>query len=389
MQGQPGSYQPEYTQLDYPRQGYQQQGYQQAGYQAEQTQLDQPQQGYLPQGFEHGAGFEQGAGGSQPPAPSSDSRMPWPPPAGHAPASLPPGGQSLYGAPVPPEEDMSDTDRMLRPQGLFRPQGQYGGPAQYGPPGQYGGSGQYGAPAQYGMPGPYGEPGQYGPPQWPGGQGPGGMPRTLPRGFSRVPRPPRAMLAVVAGVVVVVVAVTGVFLTMRGNAGAGVPDTTAGGGTPTATASSPSSTAEKQAATALAALLPQSGTDRGDVIDAVTAVQGCKTLPKDARIFSRAAMNRQTLLTKLSSLPGRSALPPALVSDLTGAWQASAQVDTDLAKWATDAIAHCRRGNPKDPNLVASYGPDGQASTGKAAFVKLWNPLARSFGLTTYTVDQL
>jgi hypothetical protein len=204
----------------------------------------------------------------------------------------------------------------------------------------------------------------------------------------RTGRPGRRLVPVVIAVVLFVVVVGAIYLTTRGG-GTGSTGTNNSGSTPSATASSPSSTAEKQAATALAALLPQSGTDRGDVIDAVTNVDGCKMLPKAATTFSTAAKNRQTLLSKLATLPGRSALPAALVTDLTGAWQASAQVDSDLAKWANTAITHCHKGNLKDPNLVASSGPDGQASTNKAAFVKLWNPIARRFGLPTYTAGQL
>ena len=66
-----------------------------------------------------------------------------------------------------------------------------------------------------------------------------------------------------------------------------------------------------------------------------------------------------------------------MISDLTTAWQASATVDADLAKWATDAAGHCRKGNLNDPNYTATIPFDSKATNGKIAFVKLWNPLAR------------
>ena len=64
-------------------------------------------------------------------------------------------------------------------------------------------------------------------------------------------------------------------------------------------------------------------------------------------------------------------------------------MDADLAKWATAAASHCRKGNQNDPNLKASYGPDGQATAGKQAFARLWNPLARKYALRTYQPEQL
>jgi hypothetical protein len=148
---------------------------------------------------------------------------------------------------------------------------------------------------------------------------------------------------------------------------------------------------QRQAAAQLSALLPQSGTDRADVIDAVGNVRSCgKNLRKDVQIFSTAASNRRALVSKLGSLPGRSALPAAMLTDLSGAWQASAQVDTDLAQWAATAASHgCHKGNSKDHSLQASYGPDGQATAGKQAFARLWNPLAKRYGLRTYQWEQL
>jgi hypothetical protein len=140
--------------------------------------------------------------------------------------------------------------------------------------------------------------------------------------------------------------------------------------------------AEKAAATRLSALLSQSGADHSGVVAAVGNVDACgKDLAKDARIFTKSAANRRALLAKLAQLPGRSALPAAMLADLARGWQASAQVDTDLAKWATAAARHCHKGNQNDPNLAASNGPDRTASEGKAAFATAWNRLARRYGL--------
>jgi hypothetical protein len=197
--------------------------------------------------------------------------------------------------------------------------------------------------------------------------------------------------AIVAAVLVLVVAGV-IVLATRGGSGSGTP--TAGatmGATPT-TSATPNGQAEQQAATQLATLLPQSGADRGAVIDADADVSNCgNNLAQDTSAFSKSASNRQTLLSKLDSLPNRSALPPALVTALSGAWQTSAQADTDLAKWAQDMLSGgCSKHKAaNDPNLRASFGPDGQATADKQAFVKLWNPLATKYGLKHYQVGDL
>ena len=118
---------------------------------------------------------------------------------------------------------------------------------------------------------------------------------------------------------------------------------------------------------------------------AVSNVAACgHGLSRDAQVFSTAASNRLSLLAKLAQLPGRAALSPAMISQLTTAWQASATVDADLAKWATDAAGHCRKGNLNDPNYTATIPFDSKATNGKIAFVRLWNPLAHKDGLPTY-----
>jgi hypothetical protein len=160
---------------------------------------------------------------------------------------------------------------------------------------------------------------------------------------------------------------------------------------PTAKAGS-GSTAERQAATALAGLLAQSGTDRGAVVSADVNVGACGSqLAQDARTFSHAAESRRRMMAKLSALPGKSVLPASLVQDLTGAWQASADVDIDLARWARSALDHgCNRKTiNSSPYLHRSYVPDGRATSDKQAFISLWNPIARQYGLTSYQTDQL
>ena len=183
------------------------------------------------------------------------------------------------------------------------------------------------------------------------GGGPGPRRGRLPFGS----KGPVILLAAAGAIVVIVVAA--ILLSSHGKTAANAGSSTSASGTPTGT-SSASATAktQHQAATSLSALLSQSGGDRADVSAAYTDVSTCgKNLAKDAAMFNKAAANRRTLLGKLAKLPGRSALSTEMLTDLTNAWQASATVDADLAKWATDEAGHCNKKQVlKDKNYIAA-----------------------------------
>ena len=148
---------------------------------------------------------------------------------------------------------------------------------------------------------------------------------------------------------------------------------------------------EQQAAQTLAGMLSQSVSDRAAIVQAVADVKNCgPSLSQDPQVFERAASSRQTLLAGLAAMPGTSALPGGMLRDLSGAWQASITADTDFAHWADDEITQgCVQDDSGDPNLVASTGPDNQATADKQAFVGLWNPVATQYGLTSYAWNQL
>jgi hypothetical protein len=158
---------------------------------------------------------------------------------------------------------------------------------------------------------------------------------------------------------------------------------------PRSAAASPAQ--QRAAAAGLAALLARSVTDRDAISNAVVDVNHCgPALTRDSQTFRSAAHSRQLLLSQLADLPGRSALPGAMVRALSGAWQASIAADEDLARWAQDeASGGCAHTNHADPNLAASNGPDQQATADKTAFVSLWNAIAATYQLTTYQTGQL
>jgi hypothetical protein len=188
---------------------------------------------------------------------------------------------------------------------------------------------------------------------------------------------------------VAVVAIVALVLATR-SSGSGQP--TGSATTPSTTSSTPASNAAQQAAAQqLAGLLSQSGNFRAGVNAAVSDVSGCKKLRTARTAFGDSAHNRQNLLAQLASMSNRSALPAPMLQSLTGAWQASVQVDMDLHDWAQDEISGgCDKQKVQsDPKYQASLGPDSTASSDKVAFTQAWKPIADKYGLTPYQPGQL
>ena len=185
-----------------------------------------------------------------------------------------------------------------------------------------------------------------------------------------------------------------------GNGPVAMPARTSGAPAPPASPSSaapaspltaaPTAT-EQQAAESLASLLAQSVADRAAVDHAYDDMRSCgPDLSADAQVFQNAAASRQQLVSQLADLPSGSALPPQMLQELSGAWQASATADSDYAQWAQDEGAGtCMPDDTADPNFQAASGPNEQATQDKLAFTRLWNQLADSYGLTQYGQGQL
>jgi hypothetical protein len=153
--------------------------------------------------------------------------------------------------------------------------------------------------------------------------------------------------------------------------------------------SSATASAQQQGADNLSALLASSVSDRGAINNAYNDVQSCgPTLAQDQATFQQAVTSRQSLLSRLGSMPDAAALPAGMISSLTQAWQASITADQDFAAWAQDESANCTP-NGSDANLSAATGPDNQATQDKTAFVASWNPIAQQYALPTYSQGQL
>jgi hypothetical protein len=177
-----------------------------------------------------------------------------------------------------------------------------------------------------------------------------------------------------------------------GSTGASPASSAVSGGesTPAASSSAPAVT-EQQAATSVAGMLSQSVSDRAAIGSAAADVGACgPNLNSDPKVFDDAANSRQSLLARLSTMPGRAALPSALINDLTQAWQASVAADQAYAQWANDEITQgCVANDTSDSGYQATVTPNANATKYKAAFVAGWNPVAARYGLTQYRQDQL
>lgn len=170
------------------------------------------------------------------------------------------------------------------------------------------------------------------------------------------------------------------------------PPSASGSGLASAPPAASEPPSEQTAAQGLAQLLVSSVSDRSAVVAAVGDVNACGSgLSQDARTFQQAAAHRQQLLGQLGSLPGASTLPAQMIQDLSNAWQASRQADQDFAAWAGDenSGSGCTQDDSGNANYQAANGPDNEATTAKQEFVRLWNPIATQYGLTTYQWDQL
>nr|WP_059422662.1 hypothetical protein [Streptomyces azureus] len=156
---------------------------------------------------------------------------------------------------------------------------------------------------------------------------------------------------------------------------------------------SPSADPARAQAVELDKLLADSGNSRSTVINAVADVKGCDNLAQAAKDLRDAARQRNQLVTRLSGvtvdkLPDHAALTTAL----TKAWQASASADNHYAAWADQTAGKkgCKKGQARVTGQTqAGNRASGVASAEKAKAAKLWNGIAKTYGLTERQPTQL
>jgi hypothetical protein len=156
---------------------------------------------------------------------------------------------------------------------------------------------------------------------------------------------------------------------------------------PTLQSTSPTSPSDSSAvhdqASQLNALITQSGTARGSVVDAVAAVSSCTDVSASANALAAAADSRQDALDHLESLD-TDALPRGvqLRSTLRTALQKSLEADQYFAAWAQSVQrGGCGGSAPHDSHYQAATQASREATAAKHYFVRLWNPIATSEGL--------
>jgi enamine deaminase RidA (YjgF/YER057c/UK114 family) len=212
---------------------------------------------------------------------------------------------------------------------------------------------------------------------------------------------PKVLIAiVVAGCVVAGLVVGGLLSSSGGDAtgnSAATASSTATAGTATsgpATGTTAADDQAKQQAQALDALLNTSGNSRSAVVSAVESVKSCKNLPASASALRSASSQRTSLVTQLGTL-AVDKLPDhaALTEALTKAWQASAAADGHYASWADQAQSQpgvCKNGNAGTTDETqAGDKESGTATQQKKKAVKLWNTIAKQYGLSQREYSQL
>jgi hypothetical protein len=156
---------------------------------------------------------------------------------------------------------------------------------------------------------------------------------------------------------------------------------------------SPSADPAEQQAVALDKLLADSGNSRTTVINAVEDVKSCDNLAQAAKDLRGAAQQRTGLVTRLAELPVDKLPDNAALTDaLKKAWQASASADNHYAAWADQTAGKkgCRKGQARTTDQTAAGNrASGTASTEKVKAAKLWNAIAKSYGLTERRPTQL
>ncbi|MFL4905055.1 hypothetical protein ACJ6WF_18145 [Streptomyces sp. MMS24-I2-30] len=231
-------------------------------------------------------------------------------------------------------------------------------------------------------------------PQGPGGGGgrrgaQDGGGRGGRRGGSRVP------LIAAAGVGIIVLGVgAGALLSSGGGDDKGDNKKTVAASAP-ADSGSPSAAddpAQPQAA-GLDKLLADSGGSRASVIKAVADVKACRNQGEAAAALRAAAKQRTDLVSRLSQL-AVDQLPDhaELTTALTKAWQASASADNHYAAWADQAAKKngCKKGQARTTGQAQEANRDsGTASTEKSKAARLWNAIAKKYGLTERQATQL
>lgn len=142
-------------------------------------------------------------------------------------------------------------------------------------------------------------------------------------------------------------------------------------------------------------ILDQSSKGRGQVGKTVGDVRSCSITPNTAAIeIDQVVANRRTVLSSITSLTNNAGPDgSALIGSLQSAIQNSIDADIYYASWMRYLYSRyyytypigCPSGSaPTNSDYDMAVEASGRASASKQQFVDLFNPIAESFGLTTW-----
>ncbi|MFJ9415690.1 hypothetical protein ACIRPT_16165 [Streptomyces sp. NPDC101227] len=148
----------------------------------------------------------------------------------------------------------------------------------------------------------------------------------------------------------------------------------------------PSADPAEAQAKGLDALLGDSGNSRSSVVNAVQSIKSCDKLGAAAKDLRDAAGQRNGLVTRLKALPVDKIPNNAqLTAALTKAWRASAAADNHFAAWAGQVGGKkgCHKGKARSTRHTAQAGAaSSEATKDKQLAARIWNPIAKKYGLT-------
>jgi serine/threonine protein kinase len=208
------------------------------------------------------------------------------------------------------------------------------------------------------------------------------------RRYSRRPRHRRRAIGLIlalAAVGIVAAVAVGVVLSARparGRPAVSSPATTsARSSSPTPTPTSTATLASRQAA-AVNDLLSSSAATRTALQGAVTEAGDCTNLSSAVSQIQNAVNRRSTEYQQATAL-STSALADGTVvkTDLTAALRNSLDADRDYLAWAQQQLTLGCAPASQSSAYNAASNADTQADAAKAAFVRVWNPIAARYGI--------
>ncbi|MFI6510207.1 hypothetical protein ACIBCT_21590 [Streptosporangium sp. NPDC050855] len=139
--------------------------------------------------------------------------------------------------------------------------------------------------------------------------------------------------------------------------------------------------AESQARV-LDALLADSGGSRSGLGDALERLRSCEDTAGALAVLQRITDARREQVIQANAL-GTGALDDgdAVKERLTRALTASFEADEAFLAWAARRNTGCDRDLSEDDDYRRGLAFSEEATTAKRGFLRLWNPLARRYGL--------